>query len=65
MKARDAVLKAFAFVGALVGYGFLASFLFLVGWQTFHWIRDGEWSHIGTTDGLHITLVRCCVKDGR
>ena len=64
MKTRDLLLKICAGIGAAVGYGFIAAFVFLVGWQSYHWFRDGEWTHIGTSDGLHIALVRCCVKEG-
>jgi mannose/fructose/N-acetylgalactosamine-specific phosphotransferase system component IID len=64
VKTRETVLKIFAAVGAAIAYGFLAAFLFLVGWQTYHWFRDGEWTHVGTSDGLHVALLRCCVKDG-
>ncbi|HEX4243264.1 MAG TPA: hypothetical protein VHZ53_17770 [Steroidobacteraceae bacterium] len=64
MKRRDVVLRIFAGVGATIAYGFLAAFAALVGWQSYHWFRDGEWSHVGTSDGMHMALVRCCVKEG-
>jgi hypothetical protein len=64
MTARDAGLKLVSAVGALIGYGCLAGFLFLVGLQSYRWFRDGEWTHIGLNDGLRMGLTRCCVKDG-
>jgi len=64
MKVRDALLKAVAAVGALIGYGCLAAFLYLVGLQSYRWFRDGEWTHISMNDGLRIGLLRCCVKEG-
>lgn len=63
MKARDAGFRLIGAVGAVIGYGFLAAFLYLVGLQAYRWFRDGEWTHIGMNDGLRIVLVRCCVKD--
>jgi hypothetical protein len=62
MKARDSALKLACVVGAGIGYGCLAAFLFLVGLQSYRWLRDGEWTHIGVDDGLRIGLLRCCVK---
>jgi hypothetical protein len=64
MRARVALLRIVGVIGAVIGYGFLAAFLWLVGFQGYRWFRDGEWTHIGMTDGLHIALLRCCVKDG-
>jgi hypothetical protein len=64
MSSKETTLKAFAGLGAALAYGFLAAFLTLIGWQFFHWFRDGEWIHVGTSDGLHIALVHCCVKEG-
>jgi len=64
MKSRDTVLKALGGVGAAIGYGCLAAFLYLVGLQSYRWFRDGEWTHIGVNDGLKIGLAHCCVKDG-
>jgi hypothetical protein len=63
MTARDAVLRFISAVSALLGYGFLIAFLSVVGWQAYRWFRDGEWTHIGMDDGLHMALLRCCVKD--
>lgn len=64
MTAREATLKTMAGTGAVVGYGCLVAFLYLVGLQTYRWFRDGEWTHIGLNDGLQIGLARCCLKDG-
>jgi hypothetical protein len=64
VKARDVILRLISAVGAVIGYGCLIAFLFLVGLQCYLWFRDGEWTHIGMTDGLRVGLVHCCVKDG-
>jgi hypothetical protein len=64
MTARDGVLRFVGAVGALVGYGCLAAFLYLVGMQIYRWFREGEWAHMGMNDGLRIGLNHCCVKDG-
>jgi hypothetical protein len=62
--ARDLGLRACRAVGAVVGYGCLAAFLYLISVQIYHWFRDGEWTHFGVSDGLRLGLVRCCVNDG-
>ena len=64
MKPRDAVLRLLGGIGAVIGYGCLAAFVFLVGMQSYRWFRDGEWTHIGVDDGLKVGLLRCCVKEG-
>ena len=64
MTARDAMLKSTSAIGAVIGYGCLIAFLYLVGLQSYRWFRDGEWTHIGLRDGLRTGLLRCCVKDG-
>ncbi len=64
MTAREAGLKIAGAVGAVIGYGCLAAFLFVVGHQSYRWFRDGEWTHFGLNDGLRLGLARCCVKDG-
>jgi hypothetical protein len=64
VKTRDAILRLISAVGAVIGYGCLLAFLYLVGLQCYLWFRDGEWTHIGMTDGLRVGLVHCCVKDG-
>jgi hypothetical protein len=50
-------------VGAVIGYGCLAAFLCLISVQVYRWLRDGEWTHIGITDGLRAVLINCCVRD--
>jgi hypothetical protein len=64
MKTRDPWLKCFGVVGAVIGYGCLAAFLYLVGLQVYRWFRDGDWTHVGVGDGLRAGLVHCCVKEG-
>lgn len=64
MTVRERVLNVVSGVGAVVGYGCLLAFSYLVGLQCFLWFRDGEWTHIGMNDGLRTVLVKCCVKDG-
>ena len=61
---RKVVLQISQVLGALVGYGCLAAFLFLVGMQAYRWFREGEWTHIGVTEGMRVGLARCCVNDG-
>jgi hypothetical protein len=61
---RDVVLRLISAVGAVIGYGCLIAFLYLIGLQSYLWFRDGEWTHIGMNDGLRVSLVHCCVKDG-
>ena len=63
MKSRDTLLRVTAGIGAVVGYGGLLAFLYLVFHQVYLWFRDGEWTHIGMSDGLRICLVHCGVKD--
>jgi len=57
---RAILLRAF---GAVIAYGCLAAFLCLISAQVYRWFRDGEWTHIGITDGLRTVLVDCCVRD--
>ena len=64
MKARTAMLRLTAIIGAIIGYGCLAAFLFLISMQLYGWFRQGEWTHVGMGDGIRIALVNCCVKDG-
>lgn len=61
---RKLLLRISQVLGALLGYGCLVAFLFLVGMQLYRWLRDGEWTHIGVTEGMRSGLVRCCVNDG-
>jgi hypothetical protein len=64
MKGRTALLRFATAIGAIIGYGCLAAFLYLISMQIYHWFRDGEWTHVGMVDGLRISLVHCCVKEG-
>jgi hypothetical protein len=64
MSARPVVLRTLRVLGAVVAYGGLALFLALVALQVYRWLREGEWTHIGVTDGLRSALERCCVSDG-
>ena len=58
------VIRIIGGFGALLGYGCLAAFLFLIGSQIYRWFRDGEWSHFGVIEGMRMGLTRCCVNDG-
>jgi hypothetical protein len=64
MSARKALLWITRVLGATLGYGCLAAFLYLVGTQLYGWFREGEWKHFGTSDGMRTALAHCCVKDG-
>ncbi len=63
MSARTAVLRVTSVIGAIIGYGCLAAFLYLIGMQLHGWFRQGEWTHIGMGDGIKVGLMRCCVRD--
>lgn len=64
LNARDTALRIVSGLGALVGYGCLAAFLYLISMQIYHWFRAGEWTHFGVIEGMRAGLLRCCVKDG-
>lgn len=64
MSARSIALRSLGGIGALIGYGCLAAFLYLIGTQIYRWFRQGEWTHIGVSDGMRSGLLRCCFKDG-
>jgi len=49
-------MRAGGVLGAVLGYGCLAAFLYLIGFQVYRWFRDGEWVHIGVSDGLRAAL---------
>ena len=61
LSGREIVLRITRGIGAAVGYGGLAAFLWLISVQLYRWFRDGEWTHIGVSDGLRAALARCCV----
>ncbi len=64
MRVRDAAFNVIGAFGALLGYGSLLGFLCLVGGQVYRWFREGQWTHIGLSDGLRTGLLHGCVKDG-
>ena len=64
MKAPDLPLRIISALGAVIGYGCLLAFLYLVGAQVYRWFRDGEWIHIGLSDGLRTVLLHWGVRDG-
>jgi hypothetical protein len=64
MKAQDAAFKIFAVIGAVIGYGCLLAFLYVLGGQVYRWFRDSEWTHLGMDDGLRAGLLHSGVKDG-
>jgi uncharacterized RDD family membrane protein YckC len=61
---RDTLLRVLGGVGAVIGYGCLAAFLYLVTVQVYRWFQQGEWTHFGMSEGMRIGLLHCCVKDG-
>ncbi len=61
---RHTSLKVAASLGATLGYGCLAAFLYLISIQIYRWFRDGEWTHFGVSEGMRVGLLRCCVNDG-
>jgi hypothetical protein len=63
MTARSAALRAASVIGAVIGYGCLAAFLYLIGVQLYRWFRLGEWTHVGMGDGVRISLVHCCLRE--
>jgi len=63
MNLRAAILRVICTIGAVIGYGCLIAFLYVVGFQSYRWFRDSEWTHIGMIEGLRIGLLKCCVKD--
>ena len=58
------MLRVISVIGAIIGYGCLAAFLYLIGMQLHGWFRQGEWTHVGMGEGIKVTLMRCCVSDG-
>jgi len=62
MKTRIVMLRLSVGIGAVFGYGCLIAFLYLVASQTYRWFRDGEWTHVGLSEGMRAGLMRCCVK---
>jgi hypothetical protein len=64
MRGREILLWITRGLGAVVGYGCLAAFLWLICMQLYRWFRDGEWTRFGVSDGLRAALTRCCVDSG-
>jgi hypothetical protein len=64
MNGRRAALRFTSVLGAIFGYGGLAAFLILLSVQVYRWFREGEWTHIGISEGMRIGLLHCCVQDG-
>jgi hypothetical protein len=64
MKAREVFTRMMSVLGAVVGYGCLALFLWLVSTQIYRWFRDGEWPHVGLIEGLRTAAISCCAKNG-
>lgn len=64
MTARTAWFRTAGGIGAVIGYGSLAAFLYLISMQIYRWFRDGEWTHVGINDGMRISLQHCCVTEG-
>ena len=50
-------------IGGILAYGFFAGFVGLIGMQLHHWLRDGQWTHIGVSDALYSILTSCCVRE--
>jgi hypothetical protein len=63
MTARTVALRITSVFGAIIGYGCLAAFLFLISMQLYRWFRQGEWTHVGMGDGIKVGLMHCCVND--
>ena len=62
MTARELSLRVGGAAGATFGYGCLAAFLGLIGFQVYRWFHDGEWTHIGVSDGLRALLAHLGVS---
>ena len=64
MTARLAALRTVGYLGAAIGYGCLAAFLYLLSVQIYRWFRDGEWTHIGVIEGMRSGVQHCCLRAG-
>jgi hypothetical protein len=64
MTVREVGLRIGTVVGAIIGYGCLAAFLSLIGLQVYRWFREGEWTHIGVSDGMRVALAHGHVAEG-
>lgn len=63
MTVREASLRIASVLFAVVAYGGLAAFLALVGFQVYRWFREGEWTHVGVTDGMRAALAHWHVAE--
>lgn len=50
-------------VGAIVGYGCLAGFLGVIGFQLYRWFKDGQWTHIGVAGAIRALLAHTSAAD--
>ena len=64
MSRREAALRVGSVLGAIVGYGYLAACVALVGSQAYRWFQNGEWTHVGVNDGIRAALARLAGADG-
>jgi hypothetical protein len=64
MTARAIALRTASLLGAAIGYGCLAAFLYLISMQLYRWFRQGEWTHIGMIEALRSAVDHCCVQGG-
>jgi hypothetical protein len=62
MSIRAATMRLTSVIGAIIGYGCLAAFLYLISMQLYRWFRQGEWTHFGVGDGIKAGLMRCCAQ---
>jgi hypothetical protein len=63
-KPGAVLLRIAGAFGAVLAYGCLAAFLYLISLQLYRWFREGDWTRFGVTDAMQVWLTRCCVKDG-
>jgi hypothetical protein len=61
--AREGMWRIVTVLGAVVGYGCLATFLGLVGMQVYRWFKEGEWTHISLADGIRAVLGHLRIPD--
>lgn len=64
VSGREVLLQITRALGAVIGYGGLVAFLWLISLQLYRWFREGEWTHIGMSDGLRTVLAHCCLQEG-
>ena len=63
MTGRENTWRTLRVLGGIVGYGFLAAFVSLVGMQIYWWFREGEWTHISLGDGIRAVLNHLSIPD--